>query len=211
MTGKTSLRHNHLDALGQQYLLAYSGASPDCSIWYLASIWRKQNMWEFAWKVLKDNPEFIWGLALLTSLTQAALAKETLLPPQYKDYAKVFEQPMAGILPHWHPFDHAINLKEMFVPKFAKAYPLNPKEMDTCKEFIDKHLKSGKIQKSQSPQASPFFFVQKKDGGLCSCQDYWYSDSQNCPNVLHLLIVHWIALGDKHLSTKCWCINGSIY
>ena len=29
----------------------------------------------------------------------------------------------------------------------------------------------------------------------------WYSDSQNCPNVLHLLIVHWIILGDKHLST----------
>ena len=41
---------------------------------------------------------------------------------------------------------------------------------------------------------------------------HWlYSDSQNCPNVLHFSIVHWIILGDKHLSTKCWCINGSIY
>ena len=39
----------------------------------------------------------------------------------------------------------------------------------------------------------------------------WYSDSQNCPNVLQFLIVHWVALEDKHLSTRCWCINGSTY
>ena len=63
-------------------------------------------------------------------------------------------------------YNHAIDLKETFIPKVAKTYPMNLKEMDTCKEFIDKHLKSGKIRKSRSPQASPFFFVQKKDGGL---------------------------------------------
>ena len=50
---------------------------------------------------------------------------------------------------------------------------MNPKEMEACREFIDEHLKSGKIRKSQSPQASPFFFVQKKDG-LHPYQDYWY-------------------------------------
>ena len=38
-----------------------------------------------------------------------------------------------------------------------------------------------------------------------------YSDSQNCLNVLHFLIVHWITLEDKHLSTRCWCINWSMY
>ena len=37
-----------------------------------------------------------------------------------------------------------------------------------------RNLKAGKIQKSQLLQASPFFFVQKKDRGLCPCQDYWY-------------------------------------
>ena len=46
--------------------------------------------------------------------------------------------------------------------------------MEACRAFIDEHLKLGKIRKSQLPQASPFFFVQKKDGGLCLCQDYQY-------------------------------------
>ena len=41
--------------------------------------------------------------------------------------------------------DHGIDLKETFVPKVAKSYPMNPKEMEACKAFIDEHLKSGKI------------------------------------------------------------------
>ena len=86
-------------------------------------------------------------------------------------YAKVFNKPKMGKLPPWWPCDHAIDLKDTFVPKVAKAYPLNPKKMNACKEFIDEHLRSGKIQKSQSPQASPFLFVQKKDGGCCPFQD----------------------------------------
>ena len=79
------------------------------------------------------------------------------------------------------------------MPKVAKAYPLNLKEMDACKEFIDEYLKSGKIRKSQSPQASPFFFVQKKDGGLCSCQDYQYLNEHTVKNaypLLHFLSPH---------------------
>ena len=95
-------------------------------------------------------------------------------PLQYSKYTKVFDEPKDGKLPPWHPFDHTIDLKEIFIPKVAKSYLMNPMEMEACKEFIDEHLKSGKIQKSQSPQASPFFFIQKKDGGLRPCQDYWY-------------------------------------
>ena len=49
---------------------------------------------------------------------------------------------------------------------------MNPKEMEVCKMFIEENLKAGKIRKSQSLQASPFFFIQKKDGGLQPCQDY---------------------------------------
>ena len=32
--------------------------------------------------------------------------------------------------------------------------------------FIDENLRTGQIQPSKSPMASPFFFVQKKDGSL---------------------------------------------
>ena len=108
-------------------------------------------------------------LTLSTSLAQAAEKVEQKLPPQYAKYAKIFNEPKDGKLPPWQPFDHTIDLKETFILKVAKTYPMNPKEMEACKEFINKHLKSGKIQKSQSPQASPFFFIQKKDGGLRPC------------------------------------------
>ena len=106
------------------------------------------------------------------ALAQAAEKVEQKLPLQYAKYAKVFNEPKEGELPPRRPFDHRIDLKETFVPKVAKSYPMNPKEMEACKAFIDEHLKSGKIRKSQPPQASLIFFVQKKDGGLRPCQDY---------------------------------------
>ena len=97
------------------------------------------------------------------ALAQATKKVEQKLPPQYTQYAKVFNKPGEGELPPQQLLNHGIDLKETFVPKVAKSYPMNPKEMEACKAFIDKHLKSGKIRKSQSPQASLFFFIQKKD------------------------------------------------
>ena len=66
---------------------------------------------------------------------------------------------------------------------------MNPKEMEACKAFIDEHLKSGKIRKSQSPQVSPFFFVRKKDGGLRPCQDYRYLNEHTVKNAYPLPLI----------------------
>ena len=126
---------------------------------------------------------------LSTALAQAAEKVEQKLPPQYAKYAKVFEEPKDRKLPPQQPFDHGIDLKETFVPKVAKTYPMNPKEMEACKEFIDKHLKSGKIRKSQLPQASLFFFVQKKDRGLHPCQDYQYLNKHTVKNAYPLPLI----------------------
>ena len=71
----------------------------------------------------------------------------------------------------------------------AKTYPMNPKETEACKAFIDEQLKSGKIRKSQLPQASPFFFVQKKDGGLCPFQDYQYLNEHTVKNAYPLPLI----------------------
>ena len=68
-------------------------------------------------------------------------------------------------------------------------YPMNPKEMEACKEFIDKNLKAGKIQKSQSPQVSLFFFIQKKDGGLRPCHDYCYLNEHTVKNTYPLPLI----------------------
>ena len=74
----------------------------------------------------------------------------------------------------------------MFTPKIAKVYSLNPQEMETCKAFIKEHLETGCIIPSKSPQASPFFFVPKKDGTLCPCQDYHYLNSHTIQNAYPL-------------------------
>ena len=43
-------------------------------------------------------------------------------------------------------------------------------------------LGKGYIQPSQSPMASPFFFVDKKDGKLRPCQDYQYLHEHTVKN-----------------------------
>jgi len=39
-------------------------------------------------------------------------------------------------------------------------------------KFLNEHLQKGYIQESNSPYASPFFFIKKKDGKLRPMQDY---------------------------------------
>ena len=128
-------------------------------------------------------------LTLSTTLAQAAEKVKQKFPPQYAKYAKVFDEPKDGKLPPWWSFDHTINFKDSFVPQVARTYPMNPKEMDAYREFIDEHLKSGKSHKSQLPQASSFFFVQKKDEGLCPCQDYWHLNEHTIRNAYPLPLI----------------------
>ena len=91
--------------------------------------------------------------------------KKTLLA-EYAEYAQVFSKEATDHVPSSRPYNHAINLDESFIPKIGKLYPLSVKEWEAVDEFIDENLHSGKICLSKSPQASPFFFIKKKDGGL---------------------------------------------
>ena len=111
------------------------------------------------------------------------------LPLQYSTYADVFSEQTFDILPPRRDFDHAIELKESFTPQVAKLYPLNPKELTACQAFVDENLKTGQIRPSKSPQASPFFFVKKKDGKLRPVQDYRYLNEHTVKNAYPLPLV----------------------
>ena len=115
--------------------------------------------------------------------------KETPIPDFCADFTDIFSKKTYNQLPPHQTFDHAIDLKDIFVPKIAKVYPLNPAEKEACKAFIEEHLKIGHIVLSKSPQASPFFFVPKKDGTLRPCQDYQYLNSHTIQNAYPLPLI----------------------
>ena len=55
-------------------------------------------------------------------------------------------------------------MKEGFVPRKRKVYPLLRKEREKVHKFINKQLRKGYIRLSKSLQTTPVFFVEKKDG-----------------------------------------------
>jgi Reverse transcriptase (RNA-dependent DNA polymerase) len=54
----------------------------------------------------------------------------------------------------------------------CKVYPLPLGQQETLDRFNKEYLHRGFIRVSNSPYASPFFFVKKKDGQLRPVQDY---------------------------------------
>ena len=66
--------------------------------------------------------------------------------------------------PHHHPYNHTIELCPDFIPKIAKVYSLNPAELETCKKFVEEHLKTRHIVSLKSPQASSLFSYQRRMG-----------------------------------------------
>ena len=61
-------------------------------------------------------------------------------------------------------WDYAIDVKEGFVPRKGKVYPLSREEREEIREFIKEQLRKRYIQLSKSLQIVPVFFVGKKDG-----------------------------------------------
>ena len=96
----------------------------------------------------------------------------THIPVQFQRYSKVFSEEASYRLPQHQPWDHAIDLKPNATMKNGSVYRLTPKENTALQEYIAEHLKKGYIRPSKSPMASPFFFVDKKDGKLRPVQDY---------------------------------------
>jgi len=73
-------------------------------------------------------------------------------------------------MPIRKPWDHAIDIKEGFVLKKGKVYPLSRKEIEEVCEFISEQLRKRYIRPSKSSQMVPVFFVGKNDGQ----KSVWY-------------------------------------
>ena len=89
---------------------------------------------------------------------------EEMVPRQFHKYLKVFEKKNLERMLTRKAWDHAIDLREEFVPKKGKIYPLSRVEREEVHEFVKDQLRKRYIRPLKSPQISLVFFVPKKDG-----------------------------------------------
>jgi len=88
---------------------------------------------------------------------------EEMVPRWLHKYLKMFEKKESERMPMRKVWDHAIDLKEGFVPQKGKIYLLLRVEREEVQEFVKDQLRKEYIRPSKSPQTSLVFFVPKKD------------------------------------------------
>ena len=128
-------------------------------------------------------------MAIEANLKKKEVPVKELVPPEYHEFLDVFDEEKANRFPESRKWDHKINMKEGFEPKAFKNYNFTPEEQIELDAFLKENLEKGYIHHSESPMASPFFFVKKKDRKLRPCQDYWYLNDWTVKNAYPLPLI----------------------
>jgi len=76
------------------------------------------------------------ALASEQNLKKEERTLDEMLPPELMDYRHVFDKTTAERFPESCPWDHAINLKDDFIPKDCKVYPLTVPEQAELDKFL---------------------------------------------------------------------------
>jgi hypothetical protein len=127
------------------------------------------------------------------------------LPPEYQEFARLFNDEAVDRFPPSREWDHAIDLKPGAPDALdCKVYPMTRDEDTALERFLDEMVAKGYICPSKSPYASPFFFIKKKDGKLRPVQDYRQLNSHTVRNQYPLpLIAQLISdLSGVHIFSK---------
>jgi hypothetical protein len=127
-------------------------------------------------ETLSGHKYYILVRASTTTSTQIATrnmdkSTVTIIPEQFRRYAKVFSEEASRRLPKHQPWDHTIDLIPGATIKKCGIYHLTPKELQALCEWLVDQLAKGYIRLSKSPMPVPMFFVEKKGGDLRPVQD----------------------------------------
>ena len=114
------------------------------------------------WTCSKTN--LATDLAIRENQKKDNLTDEQIVPPEYHEFLDIFDEKWASRFLNRWPWDHKIDLKPGFEPELFKNYNLTLAEQDKLDKFLKENLEKGYIQESESPMASPFFFLKKKMG-----------------------------------------------
>jgi len=74
-----------------------------------------------------------------------------LVPEKFHRWIKVFSKKQSERMPVWKVWDHAIDMKEGFMLKKGRIYPLSREEREEVHKFINEQLKKGYIRPSKLP------------------------------------------------------------
>ena len=153
---------------------------------------------EFAKAALDENSEtFVIHVASLNLTPKIHLdrvaqiaslfAKEVRIPDEYLDFADIFSEAKALMLPERTKLnEHAIDLEDGKQPPYGPIYSLDPVELETLKTYIETHMKTGFIWPSKSLASTLILFDKKPDGSLCLYVNYW--------GLNNLMIKNWYPL-----------------
>jgi len=127
-----------------------------------------------------------------------------IVPEKFHPWIKIFGKKQSERMPTRKVWDHAIEVKEGFVPRKGKVYPLSREEREKVREFIWEQLQKGYIWPSKSLQMAPVFFVGKKDGKKWMVQDYRYLNEWTIKNNYLFLLISDVLenIGMKKVFTK---------
>ena len=130
-------------------------------------------------------------------------AKKLVLK-KFHEWIKVFGKKQSERMLTRKLWDHAIDVREGFMPQKGKVYPLLREEREEVREFVKEQLRKGYIRPSKSPQMAPVFFVGKKDGKKRMVQDYRYLNEWMIKNNYPLPLISDVLenIGTKKLFTK---------
>lgn len=97
----------------------------------------------------------------------------SMLPTEYKDFAKFFSSIAAKTLPPHRPgIDHEIPIEGDKEPPWGPLYAMSREELLVLRKTLTELLDAGFIRASRSAAAAPVLFVKKPGGGLRFCVDY---------------------------------------
>ena len=97
-------------------------------------------------------------------------------------------------------WDHTIDLKEEFIPRKGKVYPLSREEREEIREFITEQIRKWYIRLSKLLQTVSVFFVEKKDGKKNGIRLFEWTVKNNYP--LLLILDMFENIGTKKIFTK---------
>ena len=161
-------------------------------------------------KRLAEEQE-IWNKEEEEAAKSEAEARKLVLEYFHK-WIQIFGRKTSKQMPIRKLWDYTIDMKEEFMPRKRKMYPLSREKREEVHEFISEQLRKEYIRPLKLPQIVPVFFVGKKDRKKHMVQDYRYLNEWTIKNNYLLLLILDIVenIGTKKVFTKMdlrWSYN----